>query len=253
MQRRTFLGRLVAGAATLAATPLIKAADKDVMRETRPLLPRGGLVLFQGDSITDGGRWRDSDDPNHVFGQSYPYLLAARCGGHFPQQQWRFVNRGISGNTVKALMARWEKDALVLKPDVLSILVGANDTLSRFDKGIPLPTTVAEYASVYDAIIRRTRSALPHVKLVLCEPFSLPGTRNDGHWQAWQKDMAERRAIVRNLALAHQAVFVPLQAMFEDACKRASAEYWIWDGVHPTSAGHQLIADQWLQVVNRSA
>jgi lysophospholipase L1-like esterase len=252
MQRRTFLGRLLAGAATLAA-PSIEAAGKDVRREARPSLPRGGQVLFQGDSITDGGRWRDSDDPNHVFGQSYPYLLAARCGGHFPQQQWRFVNRGISGDTVKALMARWDRDTLALKPDVLSVLVGANDTLSQFDKGIPLPTSVAEYASVYDAILRRTRGALPRVKLVLCEPFALPGTRNSGRWQAWRKDMAERQAIVRRLALAHRAVFVPLQAMFDDACKRAPADYWIWDGVHPTSAGHQLIADQWLRMTGRSA
>ena len=142
---------------------------------------------------------------------------------------------------------------LAVLATVAVILVGANDTLSRFAKGIPLPTTVAEYASVYDAIIRRTRSALPHVRLVLCEPFTLPGTRNNGHWPAWQKDMAERQAVVRNLARAHRAAFVPLQGMFEDACRRAPAEYWIWDGVHPTGAGHQLIADQWLHVVNRSA
>jgi len=252
MQRRVFLGRLAAGVTALAAASRVRAGDA-VAGESMPAWPRGALVLFQGDSITDGGRWRDSDDPNHIFGQSYPYLVAARCGGHFPQQRWRFVNRGISGNTVEALMARWEADALALKPDVLSILVGANDTLSRFDSGIPMPTTVAQYATTYDALLARTRRALPQVRLVLCEPFALPGARTDGHWAAWRQDMAERQSIVRDLARTHRATFVPLQAMFDAASHKAPADYWIWDGVHPTAAGHQLIADQWLRVVHGAA
>jgi phospholipase/lecithinase/hemolysin len=35
--------------------------------------------------------------------------------------------------------------------------------------------------------------------------------------------------------------------MFDEACSLAPAEYWIGDGVHPTVAGHKLIADAWMR------
>lgn len=245
MRRRSFLRTVLAGASTALATPLAHARGGEPL----PAIARDARVLFQGDSITDGGRWRDSADPNHVFGQSYAYLLAADLGGRHPGMGWGFVNRGVSGDTVKALAARWDRDALALKPDVLSILVGANDTLGRFDPGIPMPTTVDEYGAAYAQLLARTRAALPEAKLVLCEPFALPGTRNAGHWDAWRKDLAQRQAIVRELAHGHGAVFVPLQAAFDDACRRAPAGYWIWDGVHPTYAGHRLLADGWLRAL----
>lgn len=38
----------------------------------------------------------------------------------------------------------------------------------------------------------------------------------------------------------------------DEACQRADASYWLWDGVHPTAAGHELIARQWLSVVLNS-
>jgi phospholipase/lecithinase/hemolysin len=42
---------------------------------------------------------------------------------------------------------------------------------------------------------------------------------------------------------------VRFQAVFDEASKRAPFEYWIWDGVHPTYRGHQLMAGEWLRVV----
>lgn len=245
MRRRSFLRSVLAGVASACVLPAAEARGA----ASSPAIARGARVLFQGDSITDGGRWRDSDDPNHVFGQSYAYLLAADLGGRHPAMGWRFVNRGVGGDTVKALAARWDRDVLALRPDLLSILVGANDTASRFDPGIPLPTTVAEYGAIYAQLLARTRAALPNVKLVLCEPFALPGVRNAGHWDAWREDLAQRQTIVRKLAHAHGAAFVPLQDRFDAACRRAPAAYWIWDGVHPTYAGHRLLADGWLRAL----
>src|SRR2546423_11209084 len=74
-------------------------------KDRSPHLPHEGRILFQGDSITDGGRGRN-DDPNHIFGQDYAYLIAAYCGGHFPDRHWTFINRGVSGNKVTDLAAR---------------------------------------------------------------------------------------------------------------------------------------------------
>ncbi|MDQ2800134.1 MAG: GDSL-type esterase/lipase family protein, partial [Armatimonadota bacterium] len=123
---------LLAMVPAVAAKPKAAPAPSKISGETAlltPQFPLGTRILFQGDSITDGGRGY-GDDPNHIFGQDYAYLIAANCGGHFPDKNWTFLNRGISGNKVTDLAGRWQGDALSLKPDILSILVGVNDAAS---------------------------------------------------------------------------------------------------------------------------
>jgi len=93
-------------------------------------------------------------------------------------------------------------------------------------------------------------AALPNVKLVLGEPFILSGKATRQKWDAWQDQLKKFQAVVEKLAVKHRAVVVHYQKVFDDAVKRAPAEYWIWDGVHPTAAGHQLMADEWVRAVN---
>ena len=201
----------------------------------------GARILFQGDSITDGNRGRNAD-PNHILGHGYCFIVSSEYGAAFPERKLTFVNRGVSGNTVLDLQARWKKDTLDLKPDVLSILIGINDS----GKKIPL----ARYEQVYDQLLTETQTALPNVKFVLCEPFFLPksGHRAD---DAHEQDVRARQAIVARLAAKHGAALVKLQSVFDDACRRAPAEYWVWDGVHPTYSGHQLFAEAWVRTVSQ--
>lgn len=51
------------------------------------------------------------------------------------------------------------------------------------------------------------------------------------------------------IATKHGAALVRFQRVFDDDAKRAPADYWIWDRVHPTYRGHQLMADEWERVV----
>ena len=69
--------------------------------------------------------------------------------------------------------------------------------------------------------------------------------------QAWRANLAPRQTIVRQLAGEFDAVFVPLQKPFDDACHQAPAAYWIYDGIHPTAAGFGLIARTWLATVTK--
>ena len=218
--------------AVLLGLSVCSNADVAVFKEN-------ARILFQGDSITDGNRGRN-DDPNHILGHGYCFIIAAKFGAQFPERKLVFMNRGISGNTVQSLAARWKQDALDLKPDVLSILVGIND------HNVPLE----QYEQAYEKLLADAEAANPGIRFVLCEPFYLP---KDGHkdGDARDQDVKQRQVIVAKLATKHHAALVKFQKVFDDACQRAPALYWVWDAVHPTYSGHQLMADEWVRTVSQ--
>jgi lysophospholipase L1-like esterase len=203
-------------------------------------------LLFQGDSITDANRLPDIDTPNHPasLGSGYVNLIAAKLLHDQPELGLTVINRGISGHRVVDLYARWKRDVINLAPDIISILIGVNDLWHEFStqNGVELD----RFDAVYRMLIDLTQTSLPNTRLVICEPFLLPcGLVNDD----WQADMRERRKLVKHLASDIGATFVPFQAAFDAACERAPADYWSQDGVHPTPAGHQVMAEAWLNAV----
>jgi lysophospholipase L1-like esterase len=203
-------------------------------------------VLFQGDSITDWGRNRTRTGANDssALGGGYPLLVAAALLERQPGKELRFYNRGISGNTVPDLAARWQQDTLDLKPDVLSILIGVNDIWHKLDGRYQ--GTVDDYRREYTELLDRTRRALPQVRLVVLEPFVL---RTGAVNERWFPEFDERRAVAREVAGAARATFIPLQGMFDALAKKAPPAYWAADGVHPTPGGHEAIAREWMRRV----
>lgn len=210
------------------------------------MIKSGQTILFQGDSITDTGRFNrnaEANDPSGL-GSGYAMMVAASLLAKRPADGLRFLNRGISGNRVTDLYARWVEDCVALKPDFVSILIGVNDTWRFFDSncGVPVP----KYTRVYRQLLAETREALPDVTLVLCEPFVL---RCGAVTDQWLPMMKERCDAVRELAREFKAVHVPFQSMFDNALKQAPPAYWAADGVHPSAAGHMLMAQTWMDVV----
>lgn len=208
--------------------------------------PAGSVVVFQGDSITDGGRDRSVADANNeaAFGSSYAAILMRDIRAAHPDVPWRFYNRGVSGNKLPELQARWATDTLALRPDILSILAGVNDYWHSRSFGYT--GTTADYERQYTAVLRETRAALPNVTLVVLEPFVVRAGVVDA---SWFPAFDERRAAAARVASAVDARFVPLQAAFDARAAETGAEAWAKDGVHPTPAGHALIAQQWRAVV----
>ena len=218
---------LLLAAALLAPLTGLPAA------EPIPAFVTGAHILFQGDSITDGCRGRGAD-PNHILGHGYAFIIGARNGAAFPEANLEFLNSGVGGHTVLDLEKRWQKDTLDLKPDILSLLIGVNDS----SRHVPFE----EYERVYEKLISEAKAANPNLKLVLGEPFRLPAG-------AFSEDIRKRQEIVARLAQKHGAALVHYQRVFDEAAQRAPAKYWVWDGVHPTYRGHQLMADEWERVV----
>ena len=249
--KKAFVAAFTGGLLLLALAANVCA--KPSLDPLAPRFPPGTRILFQGDSITDGGRWQNSEDPNHTLGQDYAYLIAADCGGRFPDGGWTFLNRGISGNTVPDLAGRWQKDTLALKPDILSVLVGVNDAASVVNSsGGKGGVTAAQYEQIYDQLLQQTRAANPQVKLVLCEPFIAQTGHILEHPQEWNAEIKLRQEVVARLAAKYHVPVVHFQAVFDAAISQSKqpVTFWVWDGIHPTYAGHRLMADEWLRVVN---
>jgi len=210
------------------------------------LKPTPLTILFQGDSITDGNRGRSSD-PNHVLGHGYAFAIASRLGAEFPERNLTFINRGVSGNTVAALNERWTTDALDLKPDVLSILIGVNDVLFGMKSG----NRISGFEEELRTLLQATRKGLPNTKLVLIEPFILSVGMVKENPERWSNEMATIQGAIRKLAAEFDCIHLPLQQTFTNALERAPADYWIWDGIHPTVSGHGLMAIEWMKKVGK--
>lgn len=227
-------------------------------------LATGRRVLFIGDSITDGG-WganngapsnrRNHTDMNHIFGHGYMSLCASHYMSRRPQQDYAFFNRGISGNSLEHLEARWQEDVLDLRPDVLSVLIGTNDVeyfLRQRRADASLAFDFAAWESRFRRLLEAARSQNPQLRLVLCAPFVAQEgpTGSAADYPLRQQMVGQLSGIVRQLARDYGAVFLPYDRMFARLVKKQPRPgYWIWDGVHPTPAGHQRMADMWIKRV----
>lgn len=225
----------------------------------------GPRVLFIGDSITDGG-WGGGDakpssernhwDMNHIFGSGYMYLCATYYMANFPEKEYEFFNRGISANTLKDLKDRWEEDIIKEKPDILSVLIGTNDINNYMYSGNNNSFDFKTWENDYRLLLDRALRANPKLKLVLGAPFvSKTGSmRKSKDYE--KRDSLIRRcgSIVEKIAKDYNAVYLPYQDMFDQVIKKyptSKDTYWIWDGIHPTPAGHKKMADLWIQEVDK--
>ena len=204
------------------------------------------IILFQGDSITDGGRMKDYEhDLNHQMGHGYAYIVNSTLGAKYPEKNLKFINKGISGNRIGDLYARWIEDAMNIRPDILSILVGINDCeqLRYYGKG----SDAVRFEKIYRILIEDTLQSKPDIKLVLMEPFGLPvGERKDNFQEMYDMLKGYQQATKR-IAEDYGAIFVPLQDKFFELSEKYSPDYWSWDGIHPTVCGHGIIADEWME------
>ena len=183
-------------------------------------------ILFQGDSITDAGRDRNNDiNP----GTGYPAFVKGRLGVDYPGV-YDVINRAVSGDRVVDVYARIKRDIINLKPDVLSILIGIND--------------------VWHEIGGHT-----DIKFVILEPFVLEASATcateeiPDRWEYFHSECLKRAEMAKKVAEKYNAVFVPLQDAFDQVARLAPADWWLRDGVHPTSVGHELIARRWVKAL----
>ncbi len=200
-------------------------------------------ILFQGDSITDAGRPREHDDS---AGYGYATMVMGELGAEFPGE-YKIYNRGVSGNRVVDLYARIKRDIINLKPDVMSILIGVNDVWHEFGFGGGNGVDAEKYIKIYSMLIEEVKEALPDIKIMILEPFTLPGTGNAEYYEDFRMEVEKRAEKAKAVAEKFSLPFVELQKYFDEVAKNAPADMWLHDGVHPTAAGHGIIKREWMK------
>ncbi len=202
-------------------------------------------ILFQGDSITDWNRSRTDDTD---IGRGYTLLVKARLSLDYPGK-FEFINRGIGGNRVADVYARMNEDIIGIRPDLMSIMIGTNDyPWSANEKFL------RRYEKVYDMLISDVLEDLPELKLMIMEPFLLPGERvvNEGY-PLRRAETEKRSEVSQRIAEKYGAKFIPLQKKLDEACEKAPVDYWTVEGVHITPAAYQILADEWIKAFKEVA
>lgn len=196
-------------------------------------------ILFQGDSITDAGR--DRNDP-HNLGQGYPKFASELIKTTYPEAEFEFINLGISGNRTENLVERLESDFIDIQPDIVSILIGVNDTWHSYGSGVPCPHDYyeANYRKVLSEIKAKTNA-----KIMILEQFLLSVPDKDH----FHEDLDPKMQITRKLAREFADVYIPLDGLFAAASVKKLPVFWAADGVHPTADGAKFIAGHYVEAL----
>ena len=222
----------------------------------------GRRVVFIGDSVTDGGWGRSSDmgrptternlkDLNHIYGHSYMIFCASHYEASQPERGLEFFNRGISGDDLSRIEARWETDVLAMRPDVLSVLFGINDVYLHMRTHADEEFDYEGWESRYRALLESARKANPDLCIVLGTPFIARVERRNekADYDRCEAAVWRLAEIVARIADDYGAVLLRYDDMFaalELKHPRVPTTHWIWDGIHPTMAGHRKMADLWI-------
>ena len=198
-------------------------------------------IIFQGDSVTDGGR----DMRNfHDMGKGYPLYASKFLSEGFPDTEFEFINLGISGTRTGQLADRLYADAIKLNPDIISILIGINDIWHRYESQ-RIETSDEQIEANYRAILTRLRKQT-NAKIVIIAPYILDCDDKE----QMRKDLVSVLSIIKKLAEEFADVYIPLNQLFEEALKtQLHPQYYSKDGVHPNDEGAAFIGKQYFDSV----
>lgn len=217
---------------------------KEVMEKTKVIAItwQKMKILFQGDSVTDCGRDREN---MLSMGEGYACKVAELYSILYPGKEVVFINKGVSGNRTKDLLDRHNGDVVKNAPDILTILIGINDTWRRYDSLDP--TTTEQFEKNYEMLLENIKRDLPNTKIVIIEPFLLNSMEEKA---VWREDLDPKIQVVRKLARKYSDKYLALDGILQQYIVNGYSEVSISeDGVHPTAVGHGIIAKEVLKVI----
>lgn len=201
-------------------------------------------IVFAGDSVTDMGSAKPvGEGLSDNVGRGYVRVLENMFAAYYPEVFLRVTNSGISGNTSRDLLERYDRDVVDLKPDWVSICIGINDVWRQFDSPAILDSHVLpdEYERNVEEMILRVKDNVKGIFIL--SPYIMEPNRED----AMRKRMDEYVEISKKLAEKHGCIFVDFQKMYEEYCQIRYSGYIAWDRIHPNQIGATLMAKEFLK------
>jgi lysophospholipase L1-like esterase len=208
---------------------------------------QGQKLLFIGDSITDCDRAKpEGEGLFGALGKGYVSYVDGLLQSVYPELGIRVVNKGISGNTVRDLKERWQEDVIAQKPDWLTIMIGINDVWRQYDT--PFIKEKHVYLDEYEETLRNlVTETKPFVKgIILMTPFYIEGNEQD----PMRRTMDQYGLVVRKIAEETNSLFVDTQSAFNEVLKTLYPATLAWDRVHPSAAGHMILARAFLKAID---
>jgi lysophospholipase L1-like esterase len=205
--------------------------------QTKVELKPNSSIVFIGDSITDADRLEPAYRP---YGYGYVHFVAYRLLAKYVEYNLSIINTGISGDTIRDLDYRWERDCLNHKPDILSVLIGINDVFRGYTGRPDEAVLLDEYQLTYKRLLSIVQEKY-NSQLILIEPFMFCDDKANPAYKSLQQYIDA----VRALAEEFRAVLVPLQESIDKKIETIPAEKFSDDMVHPYVWAHAWIAQQW--------
>jgi acyl-CoA thioesterase-1 len=193
-----------------AASPASPAATPSTAPS--PSAPGEKSILFFGNSLTAGY----GVNPDEAF----PALIGRRIDSlHLP---YKVINAGLSGETTAGGRSRigW---ILQQHVDIFVLELGANDGL----RGIPVAGTLANLQAIIDSV----KAQYPAAKIVLAG-MQIPPSMGSTYATAF-------RAVFPQLAAKNNAALIPFLLQGIGGVPELNQG----DGIHPTAAGHKIVAE----------
>lgn len=197
-------------------------------------------MVFIGDSITEAGKFQDKQ----LLGTGYVRLIHDYLVTSFPANHFVITNKGISGNRIDDLAARWQEDVIDINPDIVSISIGINDVWRQLKYKYLATRQIYpdEFLRIYDDLLQQVRSNT-NAKIVLMQPTviveDIASTGNE--------KLKPYVQIVNDLAEKYNARLVPTHQGFIRYLKTANNYDLTVDGVHMNSTGNMLMFTIWLE------
>lgn len=201
-------------------------------------------IVFAGDSVTDMGSVQPvGEGLFDNLGHSYVRILENMLATWYPEVKLRITNSGISGNTSRDLLARFDRDVVQLKPQWVSICIGINDVWRQFDSpAIPdEQVSPEEYRQNLEQMILSVRENVKGIFVMT--PYYMEPNRVE--WMRARMD--EYGQICKELSEKYGCIFVDVQAAFDDFFRYHHSSYIAWDRVHPNQIGATIIAREFLK------
>ena len=200
-------------------------------------------IVFAGDSVTDMGSAQPvGEGLFDNVGHSYVRIVENMLSTWYPEIRVRVTNSGISGNTSRDLLARFDRDVVSLSPDWVSICIGINDVWRQFDSPAMPDQAVLpdEYRENLTKMIEAVKDKVKGIFIL--SPYYMEPNRED----KMRARMDEYTAICRELAEKYECIFVDFQKAYEEYCKIRHSSYIAWDRIHPNQVGATIMARAFL-------